>query len=50
MVGGEENVVVNSVTSFHYVEVDGEIHETPFQVLEIISIDRVPTVLEEKKN
>ena len=28
---------------------DREVHETPFQALEIISIDRVPVVLETKK-
>ena len=30
IIGGEEDVVINNVTSFRYVEVDGEVHETPF--------------------
>ena len=46
IIGGEEDVVINNVTSFRYVEVDGEVHETPFQALEIVSVDRVPTMLE----
>ena len=49
VIGGEEDVVINNVTSFHYVEVDGEVHETPFQAMEIIFIGRVPVVLETKK-
>ena len=49
VIGGEEDVVINNVTSFRYVEVDGEVHETPFQALEIIFVDRVPTMLETTK-
>ena len=49
IIGGEEDVVVNNVTTYRYVEVDGEVYETPFQALEIVSVDRLPVVKEEKK-
>ena len=32
-------MVVNNVTTYHYVEVDGEVYETPFQALEMVSVD-----------
>ena len=50
VIGGEEDVIVNNATTYSYVEVEGEIHETPFQALEIVSVDRFPVVKEEKKS
>ena len=50
VIGGEEDVIVNNTTTYSYVEVEGEIHETPFQALEIVSVDRIPVVKDEKKS
>lgn len=35
---GEENIMVSHLVSFCYVEVGGEIHETPFQAFEEVSV------------
>ncbi|XP_050915375.1 uncharacterized protein LOC127130402 [Lathyrus oleraceus] len=38
VVGGEEDILVSHLTSFRYIEVDGEITETPFQSLEVVNM------------
>ncbi|XP_050908890.1 uncharacterized protein LOC127122628 [Lathyrus oleraceus] len=37
-IDGEEYILVSQLSSFRYVEVDGEIHETPFQAFEIANV------------
>lgn len=37
-IDGEEDILVSQISSFWYVEVDGEIHETPFQAFEIANM------------
>lgn len=37
-IDGEEDILVNQLSSFRYVEMDGEIHETPFQAFEIANV------------
>ncbi|XP_058787550.1 uncharacterized protein LOC131661907 [Vicia villosa] len=44
VITGEEDLVINNLTTYCYVEVEGEVQETPFQALEIVSIDRLPVV------
>ncbi|XP_058764547.1 uncharacterized protein LOC131638004 [Vicia villosa] len=48
VITGEEDMVINNLTTYRYVEVEREVHETPFQALEIVSVDRFP-VVENKK-
>ncbi|XP_058764021.1 uncharacterized protein LOC131637455 [Vicia villosa] len=44
VITGEEDLVINNLTTYRYVEVEGEVQETPFQALEIVSVDRLPVV------
>jgi hypothetical protein len=37
-IDGEEDVLFSQLSSFRYVEVDGEIHETPSQAFEIANV------------
>ena len=39
---GEEEFMVSHLTSFRYVEVEGEIHETPFQAFETVQVIKAP--------
>jgi hypothetical protein len=39
---GEEDYVVSHLSNFRYVEVEGEIHETPCQAFEAVSVDKIP--------
>ncbi|XP_058726008.1 uncharacterized protein LOC131597321 [Vicia villosa] len=39
---GEEDYIVSHFSSFRYVEIKGEIHETPFQVFEAVNAVRTP--------
>ncbi|XP_058726007.1 uncharacterized protein LOC131597320 [Vicia villosa] len=50
VITGEEDVVINNLTMHHYVEGDREMHETPFQALEIVSVDRFPVFEGKKKS
>ncbi|XP_050916439.1 uncharacterized protein LOC127131569 [Lathyrus oleraceus] len=45
---GEEDYVISHLNSFRYVEVEGEIHETPFQAFDVVHAIKIPHV-EEKK-
>jgi len=45
---GEEDIFVSHLSSFKYVEMDGEIHETLCQAFETVSIEKVAFV-EQKK-
>lgn len=42
VVEGEEYIVVSHLASFRYVEVGGEIHETPFQAFEVVNMEMTP--------
>lgn len=42
MIDGEEDVLVSQLSSFRYIEVGGEIHETPFQAFEIATVLMAP--------
>lgn len=48
-VEGEEDVIVSHLASLHYIEVGGEVHETPFQYFEVVNVEMVSPVREEKK-
>lgn len=37
-VGGEEDIMVSHLRSYRYVEVEGEVHETPFQPFETVQV------------
>ncbi|XP_058764275.1 uncharacterized protein LOC131637689 [Vicia villosa] len=39
---GEEDYIVSHLSSFRYVEIEVEIHETPFQAFEAVNIVRTP--------
>ena len=39
---GEEEYIVSHLTSFLYVEIEGEIHETLFQAFETVHAVNVP--------
>lgn len=45
---GEEEYMVSHLTSFRYLEVEGEVHETPFQVFEVVQMITTPH-FEDKK-
>ncbi|KAI5426567.1 hypothetical protein KIW84_032125 [Lathyrus oleraceus] len=45
---GEEDILVSHLSSFKYVEVDGEIHETLCQAFETVALERV-AFAEQKK-
>ena len=45
---GEEDILVSHLSSFKYVEVDGEIHETLCQAFETVAIEKV-AFAEQKK-
>ncbi|XP_050896908.1 uncharacterized protein LOC127103720 [Lathyrus oleraceus] len=50
VIGGEEDILVSHLTSFQYIEVDGEITETPFQYLEVVNMMVVQQTLETPKS
>ncbi|XP_050915448.1 uncharacterized protein LOC127130491 [Lathyrus oleraceus] len=50
VIGGEEDILVSHLTSFWYIEVDGEITETPFQSLEVVNVMVVQQTLETPKS
>lgn len=39
---GEEEYMVSHLTSFLYIEVEREVHETPFQVFEVVQMIKTP--------
>ena len=41
--------MINNLTTYRYVEVEGEVQELPFQAPEIVTVDKVP-VVERKKS
>ncbi|XP_050897847.1 uncharacterized protein LOC127104725 [Lathyrus oleraceus] len=50
VIGGDEDILVSHLTSFRYIEVDGEITETPFQSLEVVNMMAVQQTLETPKS
>ncbi|KAI5443834.1 hypothetical protein KIW84_012472 [Lathyrus oleraceus] len=44
VVEGEEDIMVSHLASFMYVEVGGEIHETPFQAFEVVNMEMTQPV------
>jgi hypothetical protein len=48
IVCGEEDILVSHLSSFKYVEMDGEIHETLCQAFETIAIEKVAFVKQKK--
>ncbi|XP_050878831.1 uncharacterized protein LOC127082643 [Lathyrus oleraceus] len=50
VIGGEEDILVNHLTSFRYIDVDGEITETPFQSLEVVNMMAIQQKLETPKS
>ncbi|XP_050875850.1 uncharacterized protein LOC127079506 [Lathyrus oleraceus] len=50
VIGEEEDILVSHLTSFRYIEVDGEITETPFQSLEVVNMMAVQQTLETPKS
>ncbi|XP_050904196.1 uncharacterized protein LOC127118095 isoform X1 [Lathyrus oleraceus] len=45
---GEEDILVSHLSSFKYVEVDGEIHETLCQAFETVALERVDFAKQKK--
>ena len=41
--------MINNLTTYCYVEVEGEVQEFPFQALEIVTVDKLP-IMEGKKS
>lgn len=41
VVEGEKDVMVSHLTSFHYVEVGGEVQETLFQSFKVVNMEMV---------
>ena len=39
---GEEDYAVSNLSTFQYIEIEGEVHETPFQALETIQVVKTP--------
>ncbi|XP_050889242.1 uncharacterized protein LOC127094454 [Lathyrus oleraceus] len=50
VIGGEEDILVSHLTSLRYIEVDGEITETPFQSLEVVNMMVIQQTLETPKS
>lgn len=48
VVEGEEDIIVSHLAYLRYVKVGGEIHETPFQAFEVVSVVMVPPAKEAK--
>lgn len=46
IIGGEEDILVSHLTSFRYIDVEGEIIETPFQSFEAVNVLTVQQVPE----
>ncbi|XP_050908987.1 uncharacterized protein LOC127122740 [Lathyrus oleraceus] len=46
----EEDILVSHLTSFWYIEVDGEITETPFQSLEVVNMIAIQQTLDTSKS
>lgn len=49
MIRGEEEILVSHLASFRYINVEGEITETPFQSLEMVNMLIVQQTLESLK-
>lgn len=39
---GEDEYLVSHLSTFRYVEVEGEVHETPFQAFEVVQVVNIP--------
>ncbi|XP_050878617.1 uncharacterized protein LOC127082421 [Lathyrus oleraceus] len=50
VIEGEEDIVVSHLTSFRYVEGEGEIREVPFQSFEVINVEMVCPARDESKD
>ncbi|XP_050876657.1 uncharacterized protein LOC127080379 [Lathyrus oleraceus] len=50
VIGREEDILVSHLTSFRYIEVDGEITETSFQSLEVANMMAIQQTLETSKS
>lgn len=48
-IDGEEDILVSQLSLFGYIEVGGEIHETPLQAFEIANVTFAPFCNEESK-
>lgn len=48
MVEDEKDIMVSHLASFIYVEVGGEVHETPFQAFEEVNTEMIPPAKEMK--
>lgn len=49
VIGDEEDILVRHLTYFRYIDVDGEITETPFQSLQVVNVLTVQQVPESPK-
>lgn len=49
VIGGKEDILVSHMTSFRYIDVDGETIETPFLYLEVVSVLTVNQTQEHSK-
>lgn len=50
VIEGEEDILVSHLTSFRYIEVEGEITKTPFQSLEVVNVLTVKQISESPKS
>ncbi|XP_050877043.1 uncharacterized protein LOC127080791 [Lathyrus oleraceus] len=50
VVEGEEDIMVSHLTSFRYVEGEGEMREVPFQSFEVINVEMVCPTKDESKD
>lgn len=50
VIGEEEDILANNLSSFQYIEVDSEIIETPFQALEMVSVVIVQPTYEQPRS
>lgn len=50
VIGEEEDILVSHLSSFYYIDVDGQTVETPFQDLEVVSDVVVQPMEEHQKS
>lgn len=50
VIGGEDDILVSHLTSFWYINVDGETIETPFQYLEVVNVLSIQQTSEQPKS
>lgn len=49
VIGGEDDILVSHLTSFRYIDVNGETIETPFQSLEMVNVLTIQQTQEQPK-